>query len=263
MARRYPSSVDDAGLIHTLDAHLAMTLDPLPPSLLALADLLCPERCAACPALVAALELFCASCRIRVHALGPPECEPCGCPLVSASRCPECTGRASPIRTARSWAAYHHPTGQSPVAAAIAAFKYGGARRLGRRLASVMAARVPDVGIALVVPVPLHPRRLRQRGFNQSAVLARRLAGRLGCPWDATLLVRTRDTPSQTALTPAERVRNVADAFTVRDPAPICARTVLLIDDVWTSGATARAAATVLRDAGAAAVDVLTIARVL
>lgn len=240
-----------------------MALEALPPAVRPFADLLCPERCAACPALVSAFELFCASCGTRVHVLGPPECGPCGCPLGSAHRCPECASRPSPIRTARAWAAYHHPAGPSPVAAAIAAVKYGGARRLGRRLASALVSRVPDVGIALVVPVPLHPRRLRQRGFNQSAVVAHRLARRLGCPSNATLVERTRDTLSQTALAPAERARNVADAFAVRDPMPIRGRALLLIDDVWTSGATARAVATVLRDAGAAAVDVLTIARVL
>jgi predicted amidophosphoribosyltransferase len=78
-----------------------------------------------------------------------------------------------------------------------------------------------------------------------------------------TLVVRTRDTPSQTALAPAERAANVAGAFAVGDSALIRGRTVLVVDDVWTSGATARTIATVLHEAGAAAVDVLTIARVL
>jgi ComF family protein len=228
-----------------------------------LADLLCPERCGGCPALVPPLDLFCAICRTRVRQLGPPECGPCGCPLTPDGRCPECGGRPSPIRSARAWAAYHHPAGPSPVAQAIAAFKYGGARRLARRLAAIMASRVADTDVALVIPVPLHARRLRQRGYNQSALVARHLARRLGCTSGPTLVVRTRDTPSQTELAPAERVRNVAGAFVVRDPSAIRGRALLLIDDVWTSGATARALATVLRNAGAAAIDVLTIARVL
>jgi ComF family protein len=227
------------------------------------ADLLCPERCAACPTLVPPAQLFCPACRARVRLLGPPECGPCGCPLRSDGRCPECDGRGSPIRAARAWAAYHDPGGRSPVAQAIAAFKYGGARRLGRRFASLLAARVPDAAIELVIPVPLHPRRLRHRGFNQSAVVARHLARQLCCGCHATLVARTRDTPSQTALSPVERAANVAEAFALRDRAVIRGRTVLVVDDVWTSGATIRAVAATLREGGAAAVDVVTIARVL
>ena len=227
------------------------------------ADLLCPERCAACPALVPPARLFCAVCRTRVHELGPPECGPCGCPLPSTGRCPECHGRPAAIRTARAWAAYHHPAGVSPVAQAIARFKYGGARRLGRRFAAAMVARVADSRLDLVIPVPLHPRRLRARGFNQSAILARHVARRLGCPTRPLLVVRTRDTPSQTALAPRERAANVADAFALRDALAVRDRTVLVVDDVWTSGATTRAVAVTLRAAGATAVDVLTIARVL
>ena len=227
------------------------------------ADLLCPERCAACPALVPPTCLFCAACAARVRALGPPECGPCGYPLPADGHCPECHGRPTPIRTARAFAAYHHPDGASPVAAAIARCKYGGARRLGRRFAAVITARVPCADVDLVVAVPLHPRRLRRRGFNQSAVVARHVARRLGCATAPTLVVRIRDTPSQTALSSRERAANVSGAFAVRDPTAVRGQTILLVDDVWTSGATARAVAATLRDAGAAAVDVLTIARVL
>lgn len=227
------------------------------------ADLLCPERCAACPALVPPERLFCAACRTRVRELGPPECGPCGCPLPPSGRCRECNGAPGAIRTARAWAAYHHPAGASPVAQAIARFKYGGARRLARRFAAVIVPRVADAALDLVIPVPLHPRRLRTRGFNQSAILARQVARRLGCPTMPLLVVRIRDTPSQTALAPRERAANVAGAFALRDPAAVRDRTVLVVDDVWTSGATTRAVATALRAAGATAVDVLTIARVL
>jgi ComF family protein len=126
-----------------------------------------------------------------------------------------------------------------------------------------MLPRVPDPDVSLVVPVPLHARRLRCRGFNQSAVLARHLGRSLGRPVALTLVVRTRDTPSQIALNPLTRATNVEDAFAVRRPALVRDRTVLLVDDVWTSGATARAVAAALRAAGAEAVDILTVARVL
>ena len=239
----------------------------------AAADLVCPERCAACPALVVATLLFCAECRAEINVLGPPECDACGVPLdviggITAPPTARCCDRcraaaASPIRTARAWAAYRAADGRGPVARALAAFKYRGLRRLGRRFAAVMVARVATPTVDLVVPVPLHVRRLRERGFNQSAVVARHLARALGRPCALTVLRRVRDTPSQTALSVAARAANVAHAFAVGAPAHVAGRTVLLVDDVWTSGATARAAATALRRAGAAAVDVVTIARVL
>ncbi len=230
----------------------------------ALADLVCPERCAACPALVVAMVLFCAGCRAEINVLGPPECDACGSPQSFAGRCDACRTRADPgIRVARGVAAYGDDPGSSPVARALTAFKYGRARRLGRRLAATMARRVPDPTVDVLIPMPLHPRRLRERGFNQSAVMARHLGRALGRPCTFTALHRIRDTPSQTALSLAERAANVADAFAVARADRITDRRVLLIDDVWTSGATARAAAAALRAAGAASVDVLTFARVL
>ena len=128
-------------------------------------------------------------------------------------------------------------------------------------MAAAMAARAPGAPESIVVPVPLHVTRLRHRGFNQSAVLARYVARVLGRPVALRLLVRTRDTPSQTALSLPARAANVAGAFAVRDPGTARARTFLLVDDVWTSGATARAAASALYAAGAQHVDVVTFAR--
>lgn len=166
-----------------------------------------------------------------------------------------------PIRRARAWAAYDG--GTTPIARAVARFKYHGARRLGRRFAAVMASRIPSSDVTLVVPVPLHARRLRDRGFNQSAVLARHLAGILGHPVALSAVARSRDTPSQvTRATAGARAANVDAAFTVATPPLIRDHVVLLVDDVWTSGATTRAVARTLREGGARAVDVLTLARV-
>jgi len=232
---------------------------------LAGADLLCPERCAACAAIVGASELFCHRCLVAVNVLGPPECMRCGSPLAYAPACVPCAQSIDPpIRRARAWAEYSPGAAdRRPVAWALAAFKYRGARRLGRRLAAAMLPRVPSEPGAILAPVPLHPRQLRRRGFNQSAILAHRLGRMLGWPVALRLLVRIRDTPSQTALSAAARTANVIGVFTVPLPAAVRERTILLIDDVWTSGATARAASLALRDAGAHAVDVLTFARVL
>jgi ComF family protein len=229
----------------------------------ALADALCPERCAACARIVVSGVLFCHACLTSVNVLGPPECERCGDPRTAAGRCAACRieGTAS-IGRARAWAAYDGGRQLHPVADALASFKYSGMRRLGGRMAAAMVARAASRPESIVVPVPLHPARLRRRGFNQSAVLARHLARRLGQPLALRLLVRTRDTPSQTALSAPARAANVAGAFAVRDASTARGRAFLLVDDVWTSGATARAAASTLLAAGACHVDVVTFARV-
>jgi ComF family protein len=228
------------------------------------ADVLCPERCAACSSLVAARTLFCHACRDAVNALGPPECTRCGRPLAVGTCCGCCAvDDDSPVRHARAFARYETGVARHPISAALHAFKYRGAWRLAPRLALAMSARAPVAPAAtLVVPVPLHVTRLRARGFNQSALLAAEVARALGRPVACDFLVRRRDTPSQTALAAGDRRANVAEAFAVRRPSSARDRHVLLVDDVWTSGATARAAALALRADGARAVDVLTFARV-
>ena len=233
-------------------------------SLALAADLICPERCAACSALVDASQLFCPACQTQLKVLGPPECLRCGRPLAVAGTCAACVGAPDhPVRYARAFAGYHGGDGRGPVAETIAAFKYRGAQRLGRRLALAMLTRIPPAVPTLVVPVPLHSRQLRRRGYNQSAVLARHVARAIGRRAALRPLVRVRDTRSQTALTAIERVVNVAGAFAVDRPVEVRGQTILLVDDVWTSGSTALAAATALTDAGARVVDVLTFARVL
>jgi ComF family protein len=144
--------------------------------------------------------------------------------------------------------------------------KYRGRRRVAERLADRLAAEPtawlllsPD---AVLVPVPLHPGRRWERGFNQAELLARALARRSGLPHEARALRRRRPTTPQTGLTAAGRRRNMAGAFLVRRPDLVAGRTVVLVDDVVTTGATAMACARALRQAGARAVRLLTVARV-
>jgi ComF family protein len=143
--------------------------------------------------------------------------------------------------------------------------KYRGRRRLAERLAEGLlassAVRSVLRDVAVLAPVPLHPRRLRERGFNQSELIAHAVSTRAGVPV-AAALVRRSDTSSQSGLSASERRRNVAGAFVVRRRAAVVGRVVALVDDVLTTGATARACAAALRDAGASSVRLLTVARV-
>jgi len=117
--------------------------------------------------------------------------------------------------------------------------------------------------VDLILPVPLHPSRLRAREFNQSLLLADRLGKYLMRPISTTALVRTVVTEPQTSLTRQERLRNLRRAFKVRDAEPFDGRRVLLIDDVFTTGTTLNECAKILRSAGAASVSALTLARTM
>jgi ComF family protein len=187
----------------------------------------------------------------------------CGRPLASsvAPPCGRCRRGLSPIDAGASLGPY-----EGSLKTVLHALKYRGRWRLASRLAEALLGDPVTRALlstdALLVPVPLHSRRLRERGFNQSELIARALGRRTGLPVLARAIVRTRDTAAQTGLSAAERRRNVAAAFTVRHPWEVAGRTVILVDDVFTTGATARACAAALRAAGPSAVRMLTVARV-
>ncbi len=147
---------------------------------------------------------------------------------------------------------------------ALHALKYAGERRLAMPLGAVIAERWRRAGAGgqLLVPVPVHAGRRRERGYDQAALIAEAAAGRLGMPWQAAV-VRTRATAAQYRLDRGHRATNVANAFAV-DPgsrASIAGRWVVLVDDVVTTGATLCAAARALLDGGADAVSAITVAR--
>jgi len=160
---------------------------------------------------------------------------------------------------ARSFASY-----EGTLRALIQRLKYNGyrplAKPLGRFLADA-ARRFDQQSFDVLVPIPLHRRRERHRGFNQAALLAAQVSRVLHVPLAADDCVRVRDTPPQTGLRAAERRKNVAGAFHVPQPQRVRGRRVLLVDDVLTTGATAHACAQALRDAGARGVWVATLAR--
>jgi ComF family protein len=148
---------------------------------------------------------------------------------------------------------------------AIHAFKFGGRRGLAEPLGDLLAglglSALPGAAPDFLVPVPLHRRRERERGYNQALLVARRLERAWGVPVAADVLVRLTATAPQTHLDAPARRRNVRKAFSVRRPEAIAGRHVVLVDDVLTTGATAGECARVLTRAGASAVGVLTIAR--
>jgi ComF family protein len=243
---------DSGGLIRSaLDAILSVLFAP---------------SCAACGALLdhPTAGPVCPSCWRSIRPLTPPLCDRCGDPLpawraisIPLARCPRCRRHEGrPVDRARAIGEY-----DGALRAIIHALKYEGRRSLACPLSALMRSRGADMlsGVDWAVPVPLHPSRRRERGFNQAADLARGL----GVPVRHALR-RCRATITQTGLPAARRHRNVRGAF-VLAPAggQLEATTVVLVDDVSTTGATLDACARVLKNAGVREVRALTAARVV
>ena len=189
-------------------------------------------------------------------------CSRCALPLASTRGCPECLQELPPFDRARVAFDYAFPWD-----GLIADLKFRARTELARPLASALADAVQSDrgadGIELLLPVPLAPARLAERGFNQSALLAQHLADRLDRPCALTWLQRPVETAHQATLSRRERAQNLRGAF-MFDPgqrAQLAGRRVALIDDVMTTGATAREAARELLRAGAGAVEIWAVAR--
>jgi ComF family protein len=229
------------------------------------------------PVLAVLFPSACPACgRILAHPGRGPLCEPCwtslprhravacacGLPLaLGLSACGRCRRDRQPFSSCASLGPY-----DGSLRVVLHELKYRGRRRAAGRLADALledpAVRTLAESSEVLVPVPLHPRRLRERGFNQSALLAAEVARRAGRPVCSDALVRRLDTRPQAGLTAAARRRNVRDAFVVRRRAALAGRRVVLVDDVLTTGATAFACARRLTEAGAEEVMLLTVARV-
>ena len=218
----------------------------------ALLDILLPPACAACGLPGSAA---CARCVADLSSLPPPWCGGCGAPVpVPVARCPACRGRIAGGRQAVAYA--------GPAPALVAALKDGRRRGLAEVLAAVIADAIPPPPAgAVLVPVPLGPRRMRRRGFNQSLLIARALGGRWGRPV-AEALVRVREGGDQRGASATDRARQAAGAFAAGGADPVPRPCAWIIDDVHTTGATLADCARALRTAGAREVGATCFARV-
>jgi ComF family protein len=223
-------------------------------------DFALPPRCAGCDTIVSDVHSFCPECWKSIDFLGHSGCSTCGLPLQATEQtsCGACLARPPRIARTRAAVAYDDLTRKLAIR-----LKYGRKIAIARTMARYMAPLVSGEGERLLVPVPLHRWRLWRRGFNQSALVARELSKRLAVPMDALVLSRTRRTPPLKGMSPVQRRRTVAGAFHVRDKAVIAGKTVILVDDVLTTGSTAEACARTLRRAGAARVELVSWARVV
>jgi len=226
-------------------------------------DLALPPRCPGCGAIVHDDHRFCASCWSSLHFIGAPWCAGCNAPFAydrgPGALCGACI--ASPPRHAGVRAAVAYGAVARTLALRL---KYGGRAAFAETAARRMVRLMPE-GAELLVPVPLHRWRLWSRGFNQAALIAARLSARTHVPYDPLVLRRIRATQVLRAMNPRGRARAVAGAFAIaaKRKGRLKGRHVVLVDDVYTSGATTDACTRVLLRAGAAKVTILCWARVL
>lgn len=229
-------------------------------------DLLFPPLCHLCKEFIpAAGEVsLCCSCIAKAPPLLSPQCSCCGQPFATVGGkdhlCGSCITDPPPFSAARAGLLFADSTREL-----IHQFKYGQRvmlrRPLGLLAASYLDDFVREFGADLILPVPLHIKRLRQRGFNQAILLGEIFAQRWELPLSRNNLQRIRWTEPQVNLGAAERAANVKGAFAVTAEKEITGKRIFLIDDVYTTGSTAKECCRVLMKAGAADVAVLTVAR--
>jgi len=230
-----------------------------------LIDLIFPPHCAFCGTSLAEDDTaeICSGCLRSIRFISPPICPKCGFPfpmeMGEDHLCGQCLGRQCHFGSARALGLY-----EGPIREAIHHLKYGGKSFLAKPLVGLLDRGYPFIDYGsydLLVPVPLHPKRLRERGFNQALILGKAIGQREGVPCRGFLLKKIRWSLPQINLSPKEREKNVKGSFAVADPGVVRGKRVLLIDDVMTTGSTVNECAGELLKAGAGEVDVFTLAR--
>ena len=231
-------------------------------------DVIFPPKCLGCGEIFHPLtrQVFCPVCKEKIKFITDNLCPVCGTTFsdspAKSHLCGNCMENKTYFSCARAVVSY-----ETIILHAIHQFKYGNNISVGALLASFMADfSFPDVDFtdySLIIPVPLHIKRLRQRGFNQSLILAQALAKKWQIPVNFSLLKRHKFTLTQTGLNKTERKQNIKGVFEVSNKKKIAGKNVILVDDVYTTGATINECAKTLIKAGAQKVTVLTLARVL
>jgi ComF family protein len=234
-----------------------------------LLNLVFPPVCPTCKTLLGGKGknlIMCPDCHKAIRPVLPPYCPHCGLPYPSGDKeghlCSPCLKQRWYFEIHRTCALY-----EGALKEAIHRFKYGGVFPLvsvfGDLLQPTFQNLTRDYPVDVMVPVPLHIRRLRERGFNQALLLVKELSKRTGIPYEERALKKIKDTPVQITLKKRERRKNLTGAFQVKDQEAIQGKTVVLVDDVYTTGATVNECSRALLKAGAERVAVLTVARAL
>ena len=223
-------------------------------------DFALPPRCAGCGVIVQEVHSCCPECWKGIEFLGHSGCSTCGLPLEATEQptCGACLARPPRIDRTRAAVAYDDLSRGLAIR-----LKYGRKIAIARTMARYMAPLIGNEGERILVPVPLHRSRLWGRGFNQSALVAQALSRRLGIRSDPMTLERTRRTPPLKGMSPIQRRKTVSGAFRVRKGEAVRGKTVILVDDVLTTGSTAEACAKALKRAGAERIELVSWARVV
>lgn len=238
---------------------------PMKAFLFSAVDFVLPPRCVACGDILGSENSFCVSCWAKMHLLAPPACSACGLPLPfetdEAQQCGQCMAKPPLHDGIQAVAAYCDTSRQ-----VILKLKHGGKIGLAKLVSQQMVRLLPeDAEDYLAVPVPLHWSRLWARSFNQSALIAQSLAEKSRITFAPDLLLRRRRTELLRGKSLKERKQEVAKAFSVNSQwsEKLAGRNIILIDDVYTTGATSDACVKCLKAAGAAKVMIYCWARVL
>ena len=234
-----------------------------------LSEVIFPPQCLGCAEILHPFtgQMFCSVCHDKIKYVNGSICSICGISFsdspAESHLCGDCLEKRPYFSCARGVFSY-----ESIILNAIHQFKYKSNISIGEMLASFMADfSFPDIDFAdysLMIPVPLHIKRLRERGFNQSLILARAIGEKQQIPVNFSLLKRHKFTLTQTGSNKKERKQNIKDAFEVSDQKKISGKNIILVDDVYTTGATINECAkTLIKAGGARKISVLTLARVL